>query len=46
MSENRSIAQPPGAAIFPAAEVKRQMAERGAAKTADGLRQKGEVRIR
>ena len=34
MSETRSIAQSPGAGVFSAADVSRQMAEREAAKTA------------
>ncbi len=38
MSENRSTTQPTGASIFSAAELKRRMAEREAAKTAEEVR--------
>jgi hypothetical protein len=38
MSDNRSPTQPPGAAAFSAADIKRRMAEREAAKAAEELR--------
>src|SRR5258708_2788400 len=38
MSENRSTTQPTGASIFSAADLKRRMAEREAAKTAEEVR--------
>jgi len=42
MSENRSIAQP-GAGVFSAADINREMAGREAAKAADDLRHKKEM---
>ncbi len=38
MSENRGAAQPPGGGMFSAADLKRRMAEREAAKAAEELR--------
>src|SRR5260370_18886758 len=38
MSENRGTAQPAGAGVFSAADLKRRMAEREAAKTAEEVR--------
>src|SRR5258708_35150394 len=38
MSEDRSTTQPTGAGVFSAADMKRRMAERGAAKAAEELR--------
>src|SRR5712692_7128954 len=42
MSENRGATQPTGAGIFSAADLKRRMAEREAAKTAEEARNKQE----
>ena len=39
MSENRSITQPTGAGVFTAADMKRRIAEREAARAAEELRQ-------